>query len=114
MIGIRRLLGIATLGLLVSCGGGDGGPPAGPVAGDLTVSYFQGSVEAGALLITISGGPVTSVTALGGQQLSSASPFANTTIPGLSSGTVRRPETRACRRVRSLLVAGRIGRVVRR
>lgn len=79
MIGIRRLLGIATLGLLVSCGGGDGGGPPGPVAGDLTVSYFQGAVEAGALLITISGGPVTSVTALGGQQLSSASPFANTT-----------------------------------
>lgn len=42
------------------------------------------------------------------------SSFANTTIPCLSSGTVRRPETRACRRGRSLLVAGRIGRVVLR
>lgn len=79
MTRIRRLLGVGALGFLVSCGGGDGGPPPGPVAGDLTVSYVQGVAEAGAVLITISGGPVTSVTALGGQQLSFASPFANTT-----------------------------------
>ena len=80
MTRIRRMLGAATLALLASCGGGsDGGGPPGPVAGDLTVSYVQGSPEAGALLITISGGPVLSVTALGGQQLSYASPYAGTT-----------------------------------
>lgn len=80
MTRIRRLLGAATLGFIASCGGGgDGGPPPGPVAGDLTVSYSQGAVEAGALLITISGGPVASATALGGQQLSYASPYAGTT-----------------------------------
>jgi hypothetical protein len=80
MTRLTRLLGAATFSLLASCGGGsDGGGPPGPVAGDLTISYFQGVSEAGALLITISGGPVLSTTALGGQQISYASPYAGTT-----------------------------------
>jgi hypothetical protein len=79
MTRIKRVLIAGGFGLLASCGGGEGGGPPAPVAGDLTVTYFQGASEAGALLITITGGPVLSVTVLGGQQLSYASPYANTT-----------------------------------
>jgi len=62
----------------VACGGGaDGGQSAG--AGDLLVTYFQGGPEPGALLLTITGGPVTDVKATGGQQVSFSSPFTGTT-----------------------------------
>lgn len=65
-----------TLVLLSGCG--DGGQPPSE-AGELTVSYFQGGPSAGALLLTISGGPVESVTAINNQQVSFASPMAGTT-----------------------------------
>jgi len=61
---------------LVSCGGGEGGST---TRGDLLISYFQGGPEAGAVLLTITGGPVEEVTAVGGQQVSFATPFTGTT-----------------------------------
>ena len=74
------LYGVAAYALisLAACSGENGGQP--PLqAGDLLVSYYQGGPEAGALLLTITGGPVQNVTALGGQQVGFASPFAGTT-----------------------------------
>ena len=77
---MKRVLAAAlTLALgVVACGGGDGGGQ-NSGAGDLLVSYFQGGAEPGALLLTISGGPVSDVKATGGQQVSFSSPFAGTT-----------------------------------
>lgn len=66
-----RVLFIGTLVLLAGCGG-DGTPPS--QAGDLTVSYFQGGPAAGALLATISGGPVESVTPEHNEKVAFASP----------------------------------------
>ncbi len=68
MTRISRLGSIAILGLLSACGGKDGGPPPSQ-AGDLVVTYFQGGPTAGAMLLTITGGPVQGVTARSGQQL---------------------------------------------
>jgi hypothetical protein len=75
----RAMLGLASLLLAAAaCGGENGGQnPTHP--GDLLVSYFQGGPEPGALLLTITGGPVENVSALGGQQVSFSSPFAGTT-----------------------------------
>ena len=75
----RAVLGFASLLLAAAaCGGESGGQnPTHP--GDLLVSYFQGGPEPGALLLTITGGPVENVSALGGQQVSFSSPFAGTT-----------------------------------
>lgn len=75
-----RLGSALLLSLLASCGGGNGGPPPSQ-AGDLIVTYFQGGPAVGAMLFTITGGPVQAVTARSGVQLqvSSASPAANTT-----------------------------------
>lgn len=56
-----------------------GGEPQGPQAGDLLITYHPGNTDAGAMVLTISGGAVESVSALGGQQVSFASPFATTT-----------------------------------
>jgi hypothetical protein len=70
---MRRLIAVA---VLLAAGCGDSNTPSG--AGDLFVSY-SGTGEAGAILLTISGGPVESVAATGGQQVSSTSPYANTT-----------------------------------
>ncbi len=91
---------LAALVLITACGG-NGGPPPSP-AGDLVVSYFQGGPAIGAMLITISGGPVQNVTAAGGQslQVSFASPATATTkiiVTGpLATGdilTLRVPDT---------------------
>lgn len=73
--GLGVLLGAALA--LSACGGGDGGGSSN--AGDLLVSYFQGGPEVGAVLLTVTGGPVEKVTALGGQQVSFGSPFSGTT-----------------------------------
>lgn len=48
-------------------------------AGILQLTYFQGGPEAGALLITVTGGPVDSVSAVGGQKVSFATPTAGVT-----------------------------------
>ena len=48
-------------------------------AGELTVALFESGNNAGALLLTISGGTVESVTAPGGQQVSFFTPAAGTT-----------------------------------
>ena len=71
---MRRMLTAALLGLVAACG--DSSNPSG--AGDLFVSY-SGTGEAGAILLTISGGPVETATALQGQQVSSTSPYPNST-----------------------------------
>lgn len=69
---------ITVLGLLVlsgACGDSNQNPSG---AGDLFVSY-SGTGEAGAILLTISGGPVESTTAVGTQQVAATSPYPNTT-----------------------------------
>ncbi len=69
----RRRIALAGLALLAAgagCGGGKG--PVGPIAGDLTVALFQGGPTPGALLLTVTGGAVQSVTALPGVQVTSA------------------------------------------
>ena len=74
---MRRLITAALLFGAAAAGCGDSNQnPSG--AGDLFVSY-SGTGEAGAILLTISGGPVESVTAVGAQQVSSTSPYSNTT-----------------------------------
>jgi hypothetical protein len=84
----RHLLGTLGLALLASCGGDKGGPPS--PAGDLVISYFQGGPEAGAMLLTITGGPVESVTARSGLGLtvSHATPSTGTTKV-IVTGTIR-------------------------
>ena len=77
---MRRKLALAAvfaLGL-AACGGDNGGQTA-THPGDLLVSYYQGGAEPGGLLLTIAGGPVSDVKAVGGQQVSFSSPFAGTT-----------------------------------
>lgn len=56
----RLLLGGAALLLLGACGGKDQPTPSN--AGDLTLTFFQGSDQIGAMLLSITGGPVQSVT----------------------------------------------------
>jgi hypothetical protein len=79
MTSARWLGSIGLIVLFASCGG-DGGPPPSP-AGDLIVTYFRGGPEAGAILLTIEGGAVQSVTARSGQALtvSYATPSAGIT-----------------------------------
>lgn len=73
----RARLGLTVLTLAIAgCGGENQNPTP---SGDLLVTYFQSGPEAGAFLLTITGGPVENVTALGGQQVSFVSPFAGTT-----------------------------------
>lgn len=67
-----KLASFALLGLLAACGGGvvsPPPPPPPPLSGDLTVSYVGSGAAIGAMLFSISGGPVTSVTAAGGRPL---------------------------------------------
>lgn len=74
---MRRLITAALLWGLSATGCGDSNQnPSG--SGDLFVTY-TGNGQAGAILLTISGGPVESVSAIGAQQVSSTSPYANTT-----------------------------------
>ena len=75
-----RMSTIGLLTLLAACGAGDEGPPP-PVAGDLLVTYFRGGPQVGAMLFTISGGKVESVSARTGQALtvSFATPLPGTT-----------------------------------
>lgn len=72
----RRWLGLG-LGLLLAtaCGGKT---PTAPVSGDFTLSFSSGPSNDGALLLLITG-PVTSVHALSGYQLSSAAAGTNRT-----------------------------------
>jgi hypothetical protein len=87
----RLVLAAFALAATAACAGGDGGPSN---PGDLLVSYYQGGPEPGALLLTITGGPVEDVSGLGGQQVSFSSPFEGTTkvvIAGtLSNGDLLR------------------------
>jgi hypothetical protein len=86
-LGCALLAGVA----LVSCGG-DANQNSN--AGDLLLSLYAGGPEAGAVLLVITGGPVQNATALGGQQVSFASPFSGNTrvvISGdLATGDVLR------------------------
>ncbi|HEV8196190.1 MAG TPA: hypothetical protein VGP87_06095 [Gemmatimonadales bacterium] len=104
MTRLARLGLVATLLVLASCGGGDVSPPPPPpppLGGDLVISYVPGGPAVGAILFTISGGPVENVTVRNGAglQVSFASPLAGTTkvlVSGaLSAGdilTVRVPD----------------------
>lgn len=86
-------LGFAALAALALSSCGDNGGQSSN-RGDLLISYFQGGPEPGAILLTITGGQVEDVTALGGQQVSFAAPFSGTTrvvITGnLSNGDLLR------------------------
>ncbi|NOT07004.1 MAG: hypothetical protein HOP28_02250 [Gemmatimonadales bacterium] len=73
---MRRLALCAVL--LAGCGGGPTPPPSTP--GDLLVTYSPGNFEAGALLLTITGGKVDNVSAVGAQQV---------TFTGTVPGTIR-------------------------
>ena len=66
---------VALLPLAAACG--NGGEPSG--AGDLLVAYHAGNPDAGAMILTISGGSVENVTAVGGQVASFSKPFPTTT-----------------------------------
>ena len=85
---IRRLGWLALLGI-AACGS-DGPVPS--EAGDLTVSYYQGGPQAGAILLTITGGPVEQVTAEHGERVAWSSPSPGVTrvvVTGdLSTGTL--------------------------
>jgi hypothetical protein len=54
------LLALALLALS-SCGGGDGGTGSNPVPGTLNVSLSSPNTDDGAVLFTVSGGPIDSV-----------------------------------------------------
>jgi hypothetical protein len=69
----RLLTGLALAAL--ACGD-SGQQPSG--AGDLVVSY-SGNGQAGAMVLTITGGPVETVTAIGSQIVSSTSPYSTQT-----------------------------------
>jgi hypothetical protein len=71
----RGPLFAAAIGLLAACG--KGAEPS--RAGVLTVALVEATNDAGALLLTISGGTVESVSAAGGQQVSYSTPAAGTT-----------------------------------
>jgi hypothetical protein len=95
---------LATLALLAACSGGTG-----PTAGTLSVSLITPHLDDGAVLLTISGGPVDSVEAAG-HRVYSSQPDANTLrliLAGdLGSGTVARvhvPDTRQVARYTVLL-----------
>jgi hypothetical protein len=72
----RFLPGFVALLALGPVGCGDQGASG---AGELTVSFYQSTGDAGALLLTVSGGPVQDVSAVGSDQVSFASAGANTT-----------------------------------
>ena len=71
---IQLAFGLAAI--LAGCGDTPQGPSG---EGDLLVAYHAGNPDAGALVLTISGGPVESVTGLGSQQVSFSSPQPGTT-----------------------------------
>lgn len=74
----RGLLGLLFL-VAASCGGGT--PEPGVQPGDLTLALFETGPTPGAILFTISGGPITAVTAVhpAQAQVSWYSPAAGTT-----------------------------------
>jgi len=73
---MRRAL--AAVGLILALGCGDSGqPPSG--AGDLLVAYHAGNGDAGAMVLTITGGAVESVSAIGAHQVSFSTPYPTTT-----------------------------------
>ena len=102
MIMRRRLLPLLLLVLASACG--DGGPtePAGPIPGILTVALTTPNPDDGALLLTISGGRVSTVDAASaGYQVYTAQPDTTTTrvlVTGdIAAGDVVRihvPDTR--------------------
>lgn len=71
---MKRLL--ALMVLAAACGD-SGQNPSG--AGDLLVSYYAGTADAGAMVLVITGGPVENVSAVGNQAVSFASPYPTTT-----------------------------------
>jgi hypothetical protein len=72
-----RWLFVAGCAITAACGGEK--PPVGPVAGDVTLAYGSPSQADGAVLILVTGGPVTSVTPIGSYQVEFASAGVNAT-----------------------------------
>lgn len=81
-------IGPALAALVAGCGGKTVVPPSG--AGDLVVTYFQGGAQPGAILLTITGGAVQSVSPIAGLPVQVSY---NVVIPGttrvLLSGVLR-------------------------
>ncbi len=76
---MTRLRSTVILGVLLALGAACGGKTTtGPVAGDFTVSFTSGTANDGALLLLVTG-PVTSVQATGGYQMSSGAAGTNAT-----------------------------------
>lgn len=71
----RHGLLLSLLAFLAACG--NGGEPSG--AGDLFVTYQAENADAGAMVLTISGGAVETVSSVGGQVVSFSTPFPTTT-----------------------------------
>lgn len=84
--GSGRWLRVFAVLTAAGCGGNAGGQTA-TQSGELLVSYFQGGPEPGAILLTVAGGPVEKVSAVGGQQVGFATPYAGTTRVVIS-GTI--------------------------
>jgi len=88
----RRLFPLLALVASVPACGDGGQPPSG--AGDLLVAYSSGSPDAGAMVLTITGGVVENVTPVGNQQVSFSKPYPTTTrvvvIGALTTGDVLR------------------------
>jgi hypothetical protein len=76
----RALRWLLAAGLVVTaaCGGGED-PPVGPVAGDLILAYGSPSPADGAVLILVTGGPISSVTPIGSYRVESSSAGVNAT-----------------------------------
>jgi hypothetical protein len=74
---MRRLLLVAAAVGLTACGNKP--MPVEPVAGELTLTFSSPVGNDGALLLLVSGGPVTTVTALNGYQAASAPAGTNLT-----------------------------------
>ncbi|MGE0556036.1 MAG: hypothetical protein AB7R55_21620 [Gemmatimonadales bacterium] len=98
----RALLAATTLALLAGLGCGGEPPTTGPEAGSFTVAYGGPSTTDGAVLVLITGGPVESVSPLGGYQLASGPAGTNATrvvVTGsLTAGdvfTIRVPDVAA-------------------
>ena len=76
---MRRVRLFLVVGIAAGLACGKGEEPVGPVAGDLTVAYGTQSATDGAVLILVTGGAVTSVTAVGQYRVASASVGVNAT-----------------------------------
>ena len=75
----RALRWLLAAGFTVTAACGGEKPPVGPVAGDLILAYGSPNTADGAVLILVTGGPISSVTPIGGYQVAFAPAGVNAT-----------------------------------